>query len=258
MYQLKCALAFIIVFFYSFSGFSQQIDSIQKVTTFSGSLGITNNGFSIVPSFSLNQPAIAVLLSWKKSKFSIDPDVRLTFDGRKGSILLWFRYHAIEGEKFRLRVGAHPALNFQLREITSNGVPSEITQMRRFVAWEFNPSYQITKKWGIGFYYLQGNGMQKDGPQTTHFVNLNTAISKINMGKNIRLTLLPAVYFLYLDGFTGNYFTATGILAHTKLPLTLQSSINKTFDSSLPNNKDFIWNVQVNYNFRKNLVAKMN
>ena len=257
MYTLKCSLAFVIVFFFSFSIFSQQIDSTQKVTTFSGSLGVTNNGFSIVPSFSLNQPAIAVLLSWKKSKFSIDPDVRLTFDAKKGGMLLWFRYHAIEGEKFRLRVGAHPALNFQLRPITDNGTPYEITQMRRFLAWEFNPSYQITKHWGVGLYYLQGNAMQNDGPQTTHFVNLNTSISKIKLGENIRLTLLPAVYFLYLDGFTGNYFTATGILAHTKLPFTLQSSINKTFSANLPGNKDFIWNVQINYNFRKNLVAKM-
>jgi hypothetical protein len=257
MYNIKYSLIFVITFLFSFSVFSQQIDSIQKVTTFSGSLGITNNGFSIVPSFSLNKPAIVALLSWKKNKFSIDPDVRLTFDAKKGGILLWFRYHAIEGDKFRLRVGAHPALNFQLREITDNsGAPLEITQMRRFLAWEFNPSYQITKNWGIGLYYLQGNGMQKDGPQTTHFVNLNTSISKIKLGTNIRLTLLPAIYYLYLDDFTGTYFTGTAILAHTKLPFTVQSSINKTFDSNLPGNKDYIWNVQINYNFRKNMVAK--
>lgn len=256
MNKIQSIFLLIFITFFHFYGFSQQIDTTQKATTFSGSLGVTNNGFSIVPSFSLNAPAVVVLLSWKKNKFSIDPDVRLTFDGKKGGILLWFRYHAIEGEKFRLRAGVHPALNFQLREIVENGVSTEITQMRRFLAYEINPSYQITKHWGVGLYYLEGHGMQKNGPQTTHFVNLNTNISNIKLSKHIKLTLLPAVYYLYLDGFTGNYFTATGILAHTKLPFTLQSSINKTFTANLPGNKDFIWNVQINYNFRKNLVVK--
>ena len=256
MTNIKSALVLIIVSLFSSYGFSQQTDSTQKVTTFSGSLGLTNNGFSIVPTFSLNKPAAIMLFSWKKNKFIIDPDIRLTLDAKKGGMLFWFRYRPIEGKKFNLRVGTHPALNFQLRTITENGVTSEITQMRRFIAFEAVPNYQITKNWGIGIYYLQGNGLQKDGPLTTHFVNLNTSISNIKMGGNVRLALIPAVYYLNVDGYEGKYFTATGILSNTKLPFTLESAINKTFSSNLPGNKDFLWNVSLHYHFNKKLVTK--
>lgn len=257
--MLKFKTAFILILFLHgpFALFAQQKkDSTYNETVFSGSLGVTNNGFSIVPTFSLNKPAALIFLSWRKKRFSIDPDIRLTFDAKKGGMLFWFRYHAIEKKNFKLRAGVHPAFNFQLREITTNGITSEITQMRRFIAWEFTPSYQINKNWGIGIYYLQGNGMQKDGPRTTHFVNLNTSISNLNVGGNFRLTLIPAVYYLYLDGYTGNYFTATGILSHTQLPFTFQSDVNKTFSSNLPGNKDFLWNVSVRYNFKKSVVVK--
>ena len=148
-----------------------QKDSTRRVTKFSGSLGITNNGFSIIPTFSLNSPAAVVLLSWRRDRFSIDPDIRLTPDGKRGGILLWFRYHAVETERFRLRTGFHPAMNLQTRKITEEGISSEITQMRRFLAWELAPSFKIEKDWSIGLYYLQGNGLQKDGPRTTHFLN---------------------------------------------------------------------------------------
>lgn len=233
---------------------AQQPEPTPDTTTFSGNLGITNNGFSIVPSFSLNSPAVLLQLSWKKNKFSIDPDVRLTPSGRKGSMIFWLRYHPVQNNKFSLRMGAHPSFLLQIREIMENGVSTEITQTRRFIAWELAPYYQITQNWGVGIYYLQGNALQNDGPQTTHFVNLNTSISNIKIGGNFRLKLIPAVYCLNLDGYSGNYFTATAIVSHTNLPFTLQSDINKTFSSNLPGNEDFLWNVSVRYNFSKALV----
>jgi hypothetical protein len=231
-------------------------DSAQKYMRFSGSVGITNNGFSIIPTFSLNSPATITLLSWRREKFSIDPDIRLTPDARKGSMLLWFRYHAIERKNFRIRAGFHPAMNFQIRKISEEGITSEITQMRRFLAWELAPSFSIRKNWSIGIYYLQGNGMQKDGPRTTHFLNLNTTLANMKVGRGFGFTFTPAVYHLYMDGHTGNYFTATGALTHVKYPFTLQYTINKTINSNLPGNKDFLWNIAFLYNFSKRFELK--
>lgn len=229
-------------------------DSIHKLTTFSGSLGLTNNGISIVPTFSLNSPAALIFLSWRKNKFSIEPDVRLKLDGTKGSMLFWFRYRLVNTKKFSLRVGTHPAYNFAIRKITENGITSSITQARRFIASEIVPNYKIAPNWSIGIYYLQGNGLQKDGPRTTHFLNFNTSVSNINLGSDFRFQFIPAVYYLHLDGKDGNYFTATGILTKKNIPFTLQSTINKTFNSNIPGNKDFIWNVTLSYYFSKNFL----
>lgn len=232
----------------------QQTDTTATATTFSGMLGLTNNGFSIVPSFSLNSPAVLLQLSWRKQKFSVDPDFRLTPDARKGSMIFWLRYYPVQGQKFSLRTGIHPSFLYQIREIEENGTTTEITQMRRFIAWELAPNYQIKKNWGIGLYYLQGNAMQNDGPQTTHFVNFYTSIANLKIGRDFRLRLVPAVYYLNLDGYSGNYFTATGVVSHTKLPFTLQADINQTFTSDLPGNKDFLWNVSIRYHFSKAMV----
>jgi hypothetical protein len=249
------ALAILALLLLPLLGFAQQQDSTQRITTFSGSVGITNNGFSIVPTFSLNSPATISLLSWRMKRFSIDPDVRLTLNAKKGGILLWARYYPIERKKFSLRVGAHPAFNLQTRDIPDGDKTINITQMRRFLAWEFTPNYRIRPNWSVGFYYLNGNALQKNGAQTIHFVNLNTAITA-RLGKSLHFTFVPAVFYLYLDGYEGEYFTAVGMLRHKKWPFSLQSSINKTLTSNIPGNKDFLWNVQVNYHFRKQFVEK--
>jgi hypothetical protein len=232
---------------------AQQNDDRTNRTTYSGNVGLTTNGFSIVPSFSLNSPAVLTQLSWKKNNLSIEPDIRLTPNLKKGSMLLWFRYQPVKSNQFNLRMGVHPAVNFQGRQIVENGISSTINQLRRFIAWELAPNLTIKHNWTVGVYYLQGNGLQKDGPRTTHFVTLNTGITNIKAGNNLRLALFPAIYYLYLDGYEGRYFTATAALSHTKLPYSLESIINQTFTSNLPGNKNFMWCLTLKYNFKNTL-----
>lgn len=238
------------------TGFTQEKEKSTSELIYSGSLGITTNGFSIIPTFSLNSPAILANFSWRRKNFSIDPDIRLTPDIRKGGVLLWFRYYPINTKKFNLRVGAHPAINLQERVITENGITSKISQMRRFLAWELAPEYRLKENWTLGVYYLQGNGLQKDGPITTHFITFNTNLYNIPVASKIRLGFNPAVYYLNVDGFDGTYFTATVGLSHIQFPLSLESSINQTFRSNLPGNKDFMWCLTLRYNFKKTFTKK--
>eukprot|EP01136_Pigoraptor_vietnamica_P028850 Opistho-1_new@7696 len=107
--------------------------------------------------------------------------------------------------------------------------------------------------WNVSAVYLQGNGLQKHGPQLTQVLFLNTSISNIKLGGDFRFQFMPSVYFLSTDGFRGDYFSATGILSNKNIPFTVQSTINQTVDSDVPNNKDFMWNVMLSYNFNKNL-----
>lgn len=246
----KIVLVFSFLFI-SILSFSQADDSTAAKTQFSGSITITNNGFAIIPTFSLNSPAAIFNLAWRKNKFSVEPDIRLVPDGSKGGMLLWLRYRLIEQKKFSLRAGVHPAFSFIRKTISENGVDTEITQMLRFAAFEIVPNYQITPHWSIGAMYLEGHGLQNYGPQTTRVLFLNTNISNIKLGGDFRFTFIPIVYFLNTDNSTGNYFTATGILSNTKLPFSLQSSINKTFTSNIAGNQDFMWNVGLTYAFSK-------
>ena len=248
---MRNTLLLLITFLYHFNTTAQTTDSTKNITTFSGSIGITNNGFSIVPTFSLNSPATNMLFSWRKNKFSFDPDIRLVPDLSKGGLLFWFRYRFVETPKFTLRAGVHPAFSLIRKTITDNGTSREISEMLRFVAYEIVPNYRITPHWSVGAMYLHGRGLQKYGPQSTHVLFLNTSISNIKLGGDFRFQMIPTVFFLKVDQGTGSYFSGTGILSKNNFPFTLQSTINQTFTSDIAGNQDFMWNVLLAYNFSK-------
>ena len=242
---------FFLILFFNTSIFGQNTDSTQKTSTFSGAIGITNNGFSIVPSFSLNSPALLFNGAFRKKKFSFEPDFRLAMDAKNGGLIWWFRYQIVQHKKFGIRTGVHPALTIIKRQVTENGKTSEISELLRFAAFEVVPGYQINKHFGVSAMYLQGNGLQDHGPQVTRVLFLNTSITNVSLNQNLMLYTFPTVYYLYTDGFTGSYFTGTVGLVHKKWPVSLQSSINQTFKSNVPGNKDFMWNVTLNYNFKR-------
>lgn len=231
--------------------FAQSSDSSKNVSTFSGNIGITNNGFSIIPTFSLNHAAIVTNFSFRKRNFSFEPDIRLVPDAKKGSMLWWVKYRIVDNKKFGLRVGAHPAFTLIQRQDTENGKTQEITEMLRFAAFEVVPSYQFTKKFGASLMYLEGHGLQKHGPQLTRVLFFNTSITNIGLSKELYFNVFPSLYYLSTDGYNGSYLSATVALGHRKSPFSLQSSINQTFKSNVPGNKDFMWNVTLNYSFLK-------
>jgi hypothetical protein len=245
---------FIIFLLFQVDSLAQQKDSIPKTTSFSASLGITNNGISIIPTFALNAPATIMNFSWKKGRFSFDPDIRLATNFKKGSMLFWFRYYLVEGKKLTVRIGTHPAMNLMTRQVTENGTTTEISQARRFIANEVMTSYKIKPNWSVGVYYLQGNGFQADAPRLSQFVSLNTNISNIHLGKNIHFQLISAFYYLFLDRSEGYYFTATGVLTKKNFPLKLESTINQTFRSNIAGNQNFMWNVVLSYYFSRKQV----
>ena len=90
MNHLKFSIITLALFFAQIS-YGQQ-DSIKTISSFNGSIGITNNGFSIVPTFSLNSPAAIMNFTWRKNRFSFNPDIRLIPDLSKGGLISWFRY----------------------------------------------------------------------------------------------------------------------------------------------------------------------
>lgn len=241
--------------FIALPGVSQTPDSTQVTSTFSGTVGISTNGFSIVPSFSLNRPALLVNVSLRKNRFSFEPDIRLAPDAKNGGFLWWFRYKLIGKKKFGVRVGTHPAFTLIRRTATENGSTTEITEMLRFMAFEVVPSYQFNKHFGVSIMYLQGNALQKHGPQLTRVMFLNTAFTNIGLSENLYLNVFPTVFFLKTDGYKGTYFTATVAVGHKKSPFSLQSTINQTFTANVPGNKDFMWNVTLNYNFKRKVTG---
>ena len=255
MYKLSAfILTLSILLFNPLKSKSQQSDTLILKSSFSGSLGATTNGLSIIPTFALNAPALNVLLSMKKNRFSFDPDIRLTFDGKKGGMIFWFRYRPVQGKKFNLQLGAHPAYNFALRDIvtsTTSSTLSTITQARRFIAAEIFPSIRISKKIGMGIYYLNGFGMQLDGPQDTKFIAFNMNANSIPVFKDHFLQFTPQLYYLQIDREEGFYYTHTIGISSKQHPFMLQSTINKEIKTNITGSRNLAWNISLFYTFNK-------
>jgi hypothetical protein len=251
---IKRFLVFVCNLFFTLNAQAQKDSTVHKIEH-AGSVGFSSNGFSIIPTFSLNSPAFITNLSWKKKNISFEPDIRLVPNGSKGGVLLWLRYNTHTAKKLGLRLGVHPAFSIIRRQEEAN--KREISELLRFAAFEIVPSYKVSKRLGLSAMYLQGHGLQKWGPQFTNVLFLNTVITGLGIGSQIKLNLYPSFFFLNTDNFKGDYFTLTTVLAHTKLPWSIQSTINKTIQSKVPGNRDFMWNLGLFYGFRRKELKKV-
>lgn len=239
------------------SSFCQKADSTKSINHFSGSASITNNGISLVPSFSLEKPAVIFLLSAGGQRFSFDPDIRFGLDGKPWTMLFWARYKLITQSKFRLHTGAHLGLNFRNTPIIINNISAENSIARRYLAAELAPNYYFTKNISAGSYYLYSRGLDNGTVKNTHFVTLNANFSHLALNKDFYLRFNPQVFYLYQDGREGYYTTGLVALAKNNFPLSISYLVNKKISGNITS-KDFLSSFSLIYSFNKNLVAIKN
>jgi len=246
--QKNTVILVVVLLMLSHSSFSQKSDSTKKVTHFSGSVSVTNNGLSLVPTFSLGEPAALVNLSIGGKKFSFEPDMRFALEGKPWSFRFWARYKLLKTEKFAITVGTHPALNFK----TFTAVDArETIVVRRFLAGELSPNYFFTKNISIGVYYVYAYGFDQGTPKNNHFVTLNSNFSNIKLPFNFLINVIPQFYYLKQDQRDGYYFTSEFHLAKKNFPLSLSSIINTPIESNIIGGQDFVWNISLIYSFNK-------
>ncbi len=240
-------LFILLLIFVNFATFSQTSDSTIKISHFSGSVQVTNNGISVIPSFSLGKPAAVFDLSLGGKRLSLDPQLRFGLNGKPWSFIFWWRYKVYSGPKFNLRVGAHPAFIFSTSKFTDNGDPVEVLEVSRFLAAEVAPTFALTGNISIGPYYLRGHGFDP-GPRNSHYLALMTFFSDIRMTRHVRGGFSPQVFYLRLDDQDGFYFASGFSLGHDRIPLSLTAVINRKIRSEIAS-KDFLWNVSLIYSF---------
>lgn len=234
--------------------FSQKKDSAKSISHFSGSISITNNGISIVPSFSLGKPAAIFSLSVGKNRYSFEPDLRFSLGGKPWSFLFWGRYKLVTTDKFKMNTGAHLGLNFKTSDIPINGDSSETTVTRRYLAGELSPNYFLSKNFSVGLYYLYSHGLDAGTIGNTHFITFNLNYSNIKITDQFFLNINPQFYYLKLDAQDGIYFTSSLTVAKKNFPLAVSAIINNEIKSNISGSKDFLWNVSLVYTFNKKYV----
>lgn len=219
----------------------------EKARHFDGIVTATNNGISVVPSFSLGKPALMFELSMGGEKLSFDPQFRFAMEGKPWSFVFWWRYKLVENPKFQLRIGAHPAFLFSTPTYYKDGSPVEVLKANRFVAAEVAPSFQISKHISFNPYYLVGHGFDP-GVRNSHYLALTGNFSNLGITEHLRGSITPQVFYLKMDDQHGYYFATNFSVSHDKFPLSVAAMINKKLKSEIAS-KDFLWNLSLVYTF---------
>ncbi len=227
---------------------AQQKDSVQRMVHFGGTITATQNGISLIPSFSLNRPAVMFDFNMGGKKLTFEPFLRFGTNGKPWAFVFWFRYKVITGSKFKMSIGAHPSYVF--RSISNPPVPDAV-QVSRFAAIDFTPTFVVAKNISAGVYYLTSLGIDKSSVRYTHFVTLNANFSHLKIAGNLYAKFNPQLYYLNMAGSDGFYFTHSFTLAHEKFPVSLQTIMNKAIRTNIAGN-GFIWNLSLIYSFNKN------
>ena len=225
---------------------SQNTDSTK--TLVSGSVSVTNNGISLVPTFSLGKPAAIFDVAVRKNRFSFEPQLAFGFKQAKPwYFIFWLRYKLIEKSKFNMGVGFHPGFVFSTTTLLTNGVNKEYLTTSRFFVGELTPSYTLSKNVSLSLYYLHSRGYNSDLRQL-NFLGLNCNFSNIDLGNKFFMRAIPQVYYLKADDKDGFYLTSTITLAKKGFPFSISSVMNKKLQTNIPSD-DFVWNLSLTYNY---------
>lgn len=230
---------------------AQAPEENTRVYHFNGNVSVTNNGFSLIPSFSLGKPATIAVLSVGGERFSVDPQFRFDLEGLKPwSLIFMWRYKVIQSEKFLFRAGFHlPAIAFREQTIEIDDSPMDRSIPSRFFAPELTTTYMFSERIGAGMYYIFGLGLEKEG-QTRHtnFLSFRAYFNRIPMGEQFYFNWTPQFYYLNMDGTDGFFTAQTLELGHRNIPLSLSTMMNIKLKSDI-DTKDFDWNIGLVYTF---------
>jgi hypothetical protein len=253
---IRGVLLIIILFNQSFLVFSQNSDSTKISNYFGGAVTITNNGISLIPTFSIDKPAVLFDLTAGRGKLSFEPQFRFSIEGKPWTFFFWWRYKLANTSKFFVRVGVHESLSYSTLPVLTNGETKETIITQRYLAGEFTPNYFLTKNITIGIYYLYSYGIDNVNVRNTNFAMLNMNFTNIKLSGNFFLSYMPQIYYLRINKNYGFNVTSTLTLAKREFPVFFSLFGNKTIQSHVPGHKDFVWNASLIYSFNNQYIKK--
>jgi len=240
-------LVFIFGLILSFyTSHSQTTDSTQTPSFLRGQITATNNGVSLIPTFSLGKPAVLFDMNIGKGRLSFDPMIRFGMNGKPWTFVFWWRYKLIQQKKFNLGLGAHPSVVFRDISVKDNGITRNFLAAQRYFAWEAAPTYIISKNANLGLYYLGSKGLTKDIVQNTTFIALRSMMN-LSLSNKLSLGLIPQAYYLKMDDKDGTYVNATINLYRRNFPISLNAIASKAIKTEIAG-KDFLWSLGLVYN----------
>jgi len=248
-HRILKALLLVELILLPLSAFAQGSGNTRSLDDFTGAVTVTTKGISTIPNLTLGRPAAIFNMTAEKNDLSFEPEFRFGLDGEPWSFLFWWRYDLVRTGRFRLDVGAHPAISFAPLYFSDDGVTREVTEARRFLAGELSTGYQIARNVSVGAYYLYSHGFERSVPSNINYFSLSGTVSNIGLAGGFALSFRPQVYYLSIDAQEGCYATLTTTLSNRNVPLSIASILNTPIQTGISGSPDFLWNVSLTYTF---------
>ena len=225
-----------------------QTDTSSKRFKLSGTITITNNGISLIPAYSLGKPAILAFFKLKRRRFSYEPDVSFSYEGRPWGLGNIFRYMAIDNKKFKLKTGTALGLGFTYPKVLQDGNWITVNKAERYIWLELAPSYTFSENINISCTYWNGHNLEKHSIKVIDFVSLSAGITKIDLSPSFYFSIFPQVFYLNTDhkndGFFISVITGAG---HKKIPLFFSNQVTSTITTNMDPDPGFKWNLSLTY-----------
>ncbi|MDO8966687.1 hypothetical protein [Algoriphagus sp.] len=248
-----------ILFFVSLgvsqSASAQESKSKSGVHHFDGIITATNNGISIIPSFTLGRPAVFFDLSIGGERLSFDPMLRFGMDGKPWTFVFWGRYKVIKDKRFSLTLGGHPAFLFQEVDMVVQGKPDKMLVANRYLAGEITTSYKLSDRVSTGIYFLKGTGLKVLGTKNTDFLAWNTSVTNLKLVNDLALRVNSQLFFLRTDDTSGMYINSGFTFEKGGFPIQFQGFFNRKIKSTVPGD-DLVWNLSLLYTFSNTFSKK--
>lgn len=222
---------------------------------FNGAVNATNNGISLIPTFSLGKPATIIELNAGGERLTFEPQFRFSLEGQPWSFIFWWRYKLINTNKLRMGTGLHPAIVFRETPIMRNGQELKGFVAQRYLAGELNLAYYPAKNIGFGPYILYSRGLETGVVKNNLFLALNVYLTNLRLGGQYYMKLFPQIYYLGMDDKSGLYASATVFFVKQGFPLSVSLIGNRKIKSAIVS-KEFVWNISLVYNFGNKFVKK--
>lgn len=256
MIQITLIRHFICTWMLIVTSYFQLLAQNDSTLYFKGIASLTNNGFSIIPAFSLGKPATSLDLMIGTRRFSFEPQFRFSLDGKPWIFNFTYRYKLANKNRYQLVLGSYlPALNFVTSTITNNGTQQDILTVRRFLSGELITNYIVSRNMTIGLYYLQGHGFQVSGPKNMYYLAFRGNVTKVRIMKGFYIDFNPQLYYLKVDTQDGFYANAALRIGLNDFPISISSIINKSIQSEVAT-KDFDWNLSILYTLEKRFISQ--
>ncbi|MDD4227497.1 MAG: hypothetical protein PHU98_14055 [Mariniphaga sp.] len=233
------------------ASFAQDSSDAANKIRIAGSASLTNNGISLIPNFSLGDPAALFNLSITRGRLSFDTDFNFSLEAKPWYILYWLRYQVVNQGKFQVGLATHLGLNFKPSDVLIDANTGNTTITERYWVVDVSPRYSISENLAVGIYYLHSVGLDQGTVGNSNFITLNANFSNIQLLKDVYLAINPQIYYLKQDHPDGIYFTSTFTLSKSNCPVSISSLLNKEIETDITAGKGFVWNISVKYSISK-------